>query len=192
MTLLDDLKLLRADALALARRVAAVRAGGRGVDPSGAVEVMLGPDGWPDGVRLRPEWRGAVGPGGLAGAVREAWSAAALDRLGAWAAAATDPDGAACTQAEDGAPRGQAAHEGVDGPSPLPAALVGQAAGRDPGGRVTVEVSGGELVALCVDEGWARLADDREIGAVVRAALAEAFSEASGAVDGSAARGGTL
>jgi hypothetical protein len=252
VTLLDDLELLRADASALARRVTVARAGGRGVDRSGAVEIVIDPDGRPADVRLRPDWRGAVRSGGLPGAVREAWSNAVLDRLSAWAVAATDPDAAIGTQADGVVPRGRAvddgqaralgsppealaragtddgtaaalvwattddgagdvlewaaAHDGVaaalvrdaagdggvGGLSPLPAGLVGEAAGSDPGGRVAVEIRRGEVVALRVDEGWARVADERELGAVVRAALAAALGSGSAADAGNGGQGGAL
>ncbi|MCW6010291.1 hypothetical protein K1W54_37945 [Micromonospora sp. CPCC 205371] len=109
MTLLDELERLRADASAFARRVASARAGGRGVDRSGLVEIMLDGDGRPAKVRLRPGWRGAIGVGGLPVAVREAWFAAVLDRLAAWATAATDPAPAAGAPSDDAAPRRRAA-----------------------------------------------------------------------------------
>jgi hypothetical protein len=164
------------------------------MDRAGVVEIVFDADGRPDAVRLRPDWRGAVGVGGLAAAVREAWSAAVLDRLGAWATATADPDPVVEAPADDVAARRRAAREDTnDGPPPagtnagtaesaLPAALVGAAAGRDPSGRVVAEISGGELTALRVDEGWARVADEVEIGAAVLAALVEAFGV--GSVDG--------
>lgn len=257
MKLLDDLEGLSADALAFARLVAAVRAGGRGVDRSGAVEVVLDADGRPAEVWLRSDWRGAVGPGGLPAAVRDAWSAAALDRLATWVATATDPGAATCTPASDVAQRGHAGrgaadggagasgrapadvaqrgraacgpadggasaggwlaaevaergwaargaadggaggrapadvapgagagHGGASGLAPLPAALVGEAVGRDGRGRVVAEFRRGDLVEVRLDEGWVSGADTAEVGGAVRAALAAALGAADEVRDG--------
>lgn len=165
MKLLDEWERLRADAEAFARQIAAARAGGRGVDPNGAVEIVLDGDGRPVDVRLRPGWRGAVEPDGLAIAVREAWAAAVLDRLAAWVAAATDPITPARPPGDGEPTRSGAPASGASG-------------GRGLSGRVVVEVSGGEVARLWIDDGWLGSAGDAEVEAAVRAALVDAFDTA--------------
>jgi hypothetical protein len=55
-----------------------------GADRTGAVSVLLGPDGLPNSVRVAPDWPQWVRPEDLGAAVLEAGQAAAGQRLAAW------------------------------------------------------------------------------------------------------------
>jgi hypothetical protein len=55
-----------------------------GTDRSGAVHVVLGPDGFPETIRVDSGWERRLSPEAFGGAVGEAFSAAIGDRLAAW------------------------------------------------------------------------------------------------------------
>jgi hypothetical protein len=53
-------------------------------DRSGAVRVVLGPDGLPKSVRVEPDWQRRLDPAVFGDAVVEAFQAAAGERMAAW------------------------------------------------------------------------------------------------------------
>jgi len=55
-----------------------------GTDPAGAVEVVLGRDGLPETIGVRPDWRRTVGAAGFAEAVTAACRSAATGRAAGW------------------------------------------------------------------------------------------------------------
>jgi hypothetical protein len=68
--------------LAQAQAKAPERSEGR--DPSGAVQVIAGPDGFPQAIRIGDGWQRRVEATALQGAVMQAYEAAMGDRLNAW------------------------------------------------------------------------------------------------------------
>jgi hypothetical protein len=55
-----------------------------GTDRSGGVRVVLGPDGFPETIRVDSGWERRLAPEAFGGAVGEAFSAAMGERLAAW------------------------------------------------------------------------------------------------------------
>jgi hypothetical protein len=53
-------------------------------DRSGAVRMVLGPDGLPVSIRVAAGWERKIAPAAFGGAVAEAFSAAARERMAAW------------------------------------------------------------------------------------------------------------
>lgn len=87
----QGLRELQREAESLAHLLsAAAGAGGNvftGADSSGAVEITISADGVPVDVRLRQDWRDALGATGLGAAIVAASTAAVTARLTAWGAA---------------------------------------------------------------------------------------------------------
>lgn len=63
---------------------AASPARAEGVDPTGAVHVVVGPDGLPESIRLEADWRRRVESESLGNAIGDAFRAASAERLADW------------------------------------------------------------------------------------------------------------
>lgn len=98
-----------------------------GADSTGTVRVVLGPDGLPAAIRVRPGWERAIAPAAFGGAVVQAFGAAVDERMAVWTRVL-----------EDGEWRSEVAQlkAGLDGPRTAPAAP------RAPGGGGGVPPAG--------------------------------------------------
>ena len=83
-----------------------------GTDRSGAVRVVLGPDGFPETIRVDGGWQRRLSAAAFGGAVGEAFSAATGDRLAAWTTTLRQqggrPASTGCAATSTGAGRRQA------------------------------------------------------------------------------------
>jgi hypothetical protein len=129
-----DLTRLREDAARAARlrsdigRAAPARS--EGTDRSGAVTVILGPDGLPEAIQVHGRWRERLAARSFAAAVGEACQSARRERGAAWARAVDLPDAsrrfdrlgpesAEPAPRPDPAPEAFRLHDGGQGPSVL-------------------------------------------------------------------------
>jgi hypothetical protein len=92
---LTQMRRIQADAMGLQRQVERANGnvplrGHRGIDPTGAVEVVLGTDGLPASIDVEDDWTRKVRPERLVRAVHDAFSVALQNRLRAWTSAFDD------------------------------------------------------------------------------------------------------
>ena len=90
-----------------------------GEDPTGTVRLILDHAGRPAEVEVASTWRTAIGPDGLADAVRQAWQAAVGRRLTAWSDALGEPRPAGEPRRPD--PRRTESGPAGSGPATAPA-----------------------------------------------------------------------
>lgn len=168
-----------------------------GTDRTGAVQVVLGPDGLPKKVRVDPSWQRTLGAAGVGPAVMEASQAALKERMDAWTEALAE-DGFQDRVAD--MKRGRAPESRVPAMfrkpvpevAPRPIGAVAEdmfsafdkvrtstpsndpAAGTDRSGKVTITLSTTALTACTVDAEWA----EDQPGTAVADALGEALRAA--------------
>ncbi|MFI7540159.1 hypothetical protein [Actinoplanes sp. NPDC049599] len=193
-----ELRDLQRDAAVLAGKLqaaetAAAEASGR--DPSEQVRVLLAALGRIASVEVEPQWRSRISPGELGAAVLAAYQEAGRRRVETWAAEIGRPDTG--TQAahephpQVTVPAGAASPESIrrlwyllqdatdrldDVVRDAQARSRAVTSGRDPGGHVTVSLTGGELTALTLDEEWAAKADGRAVGTALTRAVADGYA----------------
>ncbi|MFI2666695.1 hypothetical protein [Micromonospora carbonacea] len=182
-----------------------------GTDPSGAVQVKLGPDGLPTDIRVMSGWQPRVEPQDLGQAVLAAFQAAVAEGQRAWSEGF---DGASwLAEAERVERRAEDRYEG-EALAPLPPAPVyGQprdplamtedvlkalqavrtrgvqppapASGRNRERTVSITLSPGGLQGCEIEPRWAA----REGAAGVNSGLSEALAQAHAVLRGQAAQG---
>jgi hypothetical protein len=168
-----------------------------GTDETGAVQVVLGPDGLPSTMRVDPSWQQAIGPAGVGSAVMDAFQAAVKERMDVWTEALAE-DGFQDRVEE--MKRGRAPESRVPAafrkpvpkvvPRPIGAVAEDMfvafdkvrtsppsndpAAGADRSEKVTITLSTNALTACTVDAEWA----EEQSGTEVTEALGEALRAA--------------
>lgn len=209
----DDLERLRQRAAALQERLGEIQAAApehtEGTDRTGAVRVIVGPDGLPESIRVGARWQDQIRPQALGAAVTEASREAVRRRGQAWSATLErpgQPPGSGPSGPVTGHPH---AAEGLHGRSPRPLGEIAedvigmldsaprpgsapaQARGISTGRTLHITLARDGRLSCAADAEWAAGQSggqlSQALGAALTAAREELRSQSAGAA-GSAER----
>ncbi len=175
-----------------------------GSDNTGAVWVVLGPDGLPETIRVESQWRRVLGSADIGDAVVEASRVAANQRMASWTRTLGDEDWTAkADRLREDVDEQPESHELVAADLPPairqarprameplaedvlaefdkvdqftgPQAMTVVGTGSDNTGRVTIVMSKADLTSCAADQRWA----SQQSGAALNTAFGEALAAA--------------